>query len=604
MARCIPDYVEAHAKAHPEVVFLERLKNELPDDFIIIPSLEIVGREDALESEADFILLHPRGRLVMELKGGTLRRVEGHWQRRKGGAWVPERKSPFYQSRANSHAVRHFIEHRFGKSSPEANALYGRVVVFPDAAVEIDSIEAHDQMILDQSDLAGPGSLLAAVLGLLEKAEQQFREGRQRKDLKVQQKVVDDIKAEGGVPPEVVPIPLEQIRLPEPLTKEQVEAVAHSLRPDLLIVPNLTASEVERELVRLSVGQLKALDAVQGSKRLRVLGGPGSGKTLLAVETARRELRADRRAKVGIVCFNRSLGSFLADVVRSEGLLTVAAGSFYVHVDRILGDEGRADGDSAYYAARVQAALEKARGLPDADKFDVLVVDEGQDFRGDTEKLELMDALLRGGLTRGIWRWFEDLDQVLTPPAEGRADERLARLTDILDQNAEFRLSGNWRNTSQIAQRVDAVMRLPHEPTGAALEGPDVGLAELVPGREFEVLDVLVRRYLAADIGVKRFNAGDVVILSMRGAGKASFEGKTEVGGFPLIPYDPLAPHVPGAIRATSVFKFKGMESHVVILTDVDSLETLRDRRKAYVGMSRARYKLFVLASPAAKAHL
>ena len=30
MARCIPDYVEAHAKAHPEVVFLERLENELP----------------------------------------------------------------------------------------------------------------------------------------------------------------------------------------------------------------------------------------------------------------------------------------------------------------------------------------------------------------------------------------------------------------------------------------------------------------------------------------------------------------------------------------------------------------------------------------------
>jgi ATP-dependent exoDNAse (exonuclease V) alpha subunit len=58
-----------------------------------------------------------------------------------------------------------------------------------------------------------------------------------------------------------------------------------------------------------------------------------------------------------------------------------------------------------------------------------------------------------------------------------------------------------------------------------------------------------------------------------------------------------VAPRTPGAIRATSIFKFKGMESHVVIITDMDKLDTLRDRRKAYVGMSRARYKLYLIAT-------
>jgi ATP-dependent exoDNAse (exonuclease V) alpha subunit len=32
-------------------------------------------------------------------------------------------------------------------------------------------------------------------------------------------------------------------------------------------------------------------------------------------------------------------------------------------------------------------------------------------------------------------------------------------------------------------------------------------------------------------------------------------------------------------------------------LTDLDQLATVRDRRKAYVGMSRARYKLFLVAT-------
>ena len=118
------------------------------------------------------------------------------------------------------------------------------------------------------------------------------------------------------------------------------------------------------------------------------------------------------------------------------------------------------------------------------------------------------------------------------------------------------------------------------------------------------MLEALVQKKLAPEIATRQYSPEDIVVLSMRGAGKASFEGQTTLGGFPLVPYDPLAPRVPGAIRATSVFKFKGMESHVVIVTDLDQVETLRDRRKAYVGMSRARYKLYLIATDAALAKL
>lgn len=604
MARCIPDYVEDEAEGHPEVAFLERIKAELPDDFIVIPSLEIAARKDRTESEVDFVLLHPRGRLVLEVKGGALRRVGGRWERRRNGVWVPERKSPFYQSRANSHAVREYIEERFGKGSPEAEGLFGRVVVFTGGKVEVDSIEATDQMILDQGDLAGTGGLLAAMERLLAEAEQQFRVGKQRKDLKRQQFEADRVRAEGGVPAPVAEIPLESIRLPERLTDAQLLRVADALRPDLRVVTNLSATEVERELIRLSGSQLRALDKVQNSRRLRVCGGPGSGKTLLAVEVARREIRERPRSKVGLVCFNRSLGAFLGDVARAEGLLTAVAGSFYTHVDRLLGDTGRTDGDVAYYRQRVQRALGAARALPEDRKFDVLIVDEGQDFRDDGDKLALMDALLKGGLAQGRWRWFEDLNQVLTPPSGEPPSDTLRDLAAVLDDNAEFALTGNWRNTEQIAARVCAAMQLPYAPDGIGLEGPEVATAPLRPGQAFDMLDALVRKLLAPEIATRQYAAEDVVILSMRGAGKSSFEGRTEVGGFPLVAHDPAAPRVPGAIRATTVFKFKGMESHVVILTDLDQLETLRDRRKAYVGMSRARYKLFLIATDAALARL
>ena len=53
-------------------------------------------------------------------------------------------------------------------------------------------------------------------------------------------------------------------------------------------------------------------------------------------------------------------------------------------------------------------------------------------------------------------------------------------------------------------------------------------------------------------------------------------------------------------IQTSTVFKFKGMEGHVIVLTDLDKLDSPRDRRRAYVGMSRAKYALYVLGSTAA----
>jgi ATP-dependent exoDNAse (exonuclease V) beta subunit len=66
------------------------------------------------------------------------------------------------------------------------------------------------------------------------------------------------------------------------------------------------------------------------------------------------------------------------------------------------------------------------------------------------------------------------------------------------------------------------------------------------------------------------------------------------------VPFDPAKPYEEGTIRTSTVFKFKGMESHVVVLTDLDKLDSPRDRCRTYVGMSRAKYALYVLGAPAA----
>ncbi len=565
MARCIPDVIPAAQHHDGEQALLERLRTELPDDFIVIPCLEVPHLRKGRDSEADFVILHPRGRLVLEAKGGEIRCLQGRWERKKDGKWQSFHP-PFFQARDNSFEIHDHLKRIFGKGTPEASMPFGHVVVFPDIYFNADTIEIPDARLIDRGELEN-SDLAKIIYRLLDDTEQRY---------------LDRFRGEA---------------LPPPLNDAQLLAVSNSLRPDIRVTSNLTPDALERALIRLSSTQLRALDAAAQSKRLRITGGPGSGKTLLALEVCRRERAANPAQKIGLVCFNRHLGAFLVDVAKADRLDGVIPGSFYLHLDRILGNVADVKAtDPAYFQQRVRAALEIAQRTPEAEKFDLLVVDEGQDFRDDGDKLALLDAMLKGGLAKGRWRWFEDLDQILSPEAATPPAGTHLSLLEQLDAYGQMEVACNWRNTEQIAQAAAKVIGRPTPPS-FGVQGPKVTPVDSRPGRDFDLL--------AAVLGhenLRKYRPEDIVVLSMRGAGKESFAGKTEAAGYRLVPYDANTPYEDGTIRTSTVFKFKGMESHVVILMDVDALATTRDRRKAYVGMTRAKYDLYVLGQPEALA--
>ena len=565
MARCIPDVIPSAQHHASEQALLDRLRAELPDEFIVIPCLEVPYLQAGRDSEADFVILHPRGRLVLEAKGGEIRCLKGYWERKKSGKWQPFHP-PFFQARDNSYEIRDYLRRVFGKEAPEAKTPFSHVVVFPSIDFNVETIEMPDARLIDRTELAN-SDLLQIMNRLLDDTEQRYLARFPGQDL------------------------------PPPLTEAQLLAVANKLRPEIRVTANLTPEALDRELVRLSSTQLRALDAASLSKRLRIVGGPGSGKTLLAIEVCRRELAANPAQKVGLVCFNRYLGTFLVDVAKSDQLEGVVPGSFYLHLDRVLGTPADPTAtDPAYFQQRVRAAQAIASGMPEGQKFDLLVVDEGQDFRDDGEKLALLDALLKGGLAKGRWRWFEDLDQILSPEAGTPPAPAHQALLDCLDAFGQVEVDCNWRNTEQIAQSAAKVMGRPVPPS-FGVQGPKVTTVPSKPGRDFELLSAVLGHEK-----LRQYRPQDIIVLSMRGAGKESFAGKAEAAGFRLVPYDAAAPYEEGTIRTSTVFKFKGMESHVVVLTDVDTLATARDRRKAYVGMTRAKYDLFVLGQPEALA--
>ena len=59
-----------------------------------------------------------------------------------------------------------------------------------------------------------------------------------------------------------------------------------------------------------------------------------------------------------------------------------------------------------------------------------------------------------------------------------------------------------------------------------------------------------------------------------------------------------------GATKYSSIYRFKGLESPAVVITDIDTLDTPVARSLFYVGCTRALHRLVVVASHDVRAQL
>lgn len=566
MARRLPEAIHFSKRTSAEADLLSRIGAELDDDWTVLHSLNLGATERTGELEADFVLIHPRGRITLELKGGTVTCEEGRWFSHGGGRRHPI-KPPFRQAAVNSHEIQEHLRRVLGADSPAANAPFTHAVVFPSCEFDSPTIEAPRDRTLDRRVLSRP--LSEVIPPLLDLAERQ-REGRKP-----------------GSP------------TPPPLGPGEIAAVVAALRPELRLIPNLSSGEFDAHLNRLSAEQMAAFRLMEGNARLRVTGGAGTGKTLLALEACRRAAESGA-SRVGLVCFNRNLGRHLAAQVEAMGLGgRIEAGSLFLHMDRLLGEEALAPGlPHARYAERAARAADSAATLGEARRFDLLVVDEGQDLRVTPDHLRLLDGLVRGGFAGGRWRWFEDAGQALVFPPEPLPPHPVAdRVAAELETAPLAHLTRNWRNADPVARAFAKVANLPHGDTG--FEGPAVSLAVAPEGRTRDYLEALLTKVV-----LTRHRPEEVVILSARGAGRECFAGLGTLAGCRLAPFDSLRTAEPGELRVDTVGKFKGMESHAVVLADLERLATEREARAAYVGMSRAKYALYLLAGPEAAAKL
>ena len=123
-------------------------------------------------------------------------------------------------------------------------------------------------------------------------------------------------------------------RHPEP---PQVRAIRSFLRPEFYRVAAMSVriERAEEKLLSLTEEQYDRLDELEDNPRCLFEGAAGTGKTLLAVEYARRRARAGDR--VLLVCFNRLLGAWLQEQLRGA---TVTVGTWHAVLKQIIRTSG------------------------------------------------------------------------------------------------------------------------------------------------------------------------------------------------------------------------------------------------------------------------
>lgn len=359
-----------------------------------------------------------------------------------------------------------------------------------------------------------------------------------------------------------------------------------SLRPD----PSAMIGSAGEMVTKLSGGLATWARRLEFTPfRLRVTGTAGSGKTQLALTEYAAAIEAGLRPLY--VCYNRPLADHIEHLMPPGGRVA----TFHMLSDAFL----RAHDVTPDYASPtvwrdIEAAMASAP-LPDTWRYDVLIVDEGQDF-----SLAWRDILLRMLKDDGRAIWLEDPNQNL-----------YAREPVPLPGWVRLHSDTNFRSPRQIVDML-ATIGAVHPPVeaGSPFKGADID--ELVyPHGDTDAMLAQTRRAVTLCLGAG-YARHDIAIASFRGREKSAildldklsethtlrtFTGTYDLFGTPI--------YRDGGLLAESVYRFKGQSAPAVIFTEID-FEEIDELvlRKLFVGMTRARLKLVLVMSERASQQL
>ena len=556
MARMFPERLPQYILDDPKLAAERRVYNHLAslsDEYLVFyrckwQQRKATGRQPQ-DGEADFVIAHPkRGLLVIEVKGGRISYdpLTDRWTSTDRSNEVHEIKDPVVEAKSSHYALLDAL-----KSMPRwPNNLWttiGHVVCLTDVSVSNSMLrlDMPRQIVLDAEDLLH-------VSQAIDRAFDHYGEADDQTGLNKAQ--LDMVQA--------------------------LLANSFTLKASL----GLEISRLDERLIELTEDQHRMLDFIGNHPKAVIEGCAGSGKTMLAVEKAKRLAR--QGFSVVLVCFNFKLAEYLKQLLASSRVDVFHFHGFCRTIARKaqmnLPDERESMPDSYFNQTLPDALFDATDKL--GPQYDAIIVDEGQDF-SDTWWLPLRMQLRDS--SPGIFYVFRDNNQNIYRRTDGSRG--------ITGDEPPHQLVENCRNSNAIHRFVAAFHDRPAMLRCRAPEGIPVQ-AVFYQGDEhlLRQLSKLLHKVLIDG----QVRPEDVAILTPRAQGRSILTPGMAVGSF-RISY--TSPETSNSIFTSTVHGFKGLERRVVIMVEIDQYIGPHLEQILYVGCSRARTHLTLLADQAVK---
>lgn len=484
--------IESTSQSSAETRFAQLLHRvEGPEEAVAFHSVKLRSHQFKQQAEVDFVVYWKGLVVLVEVKGGGVRKYEGRWYSvDRRGDWHPLRESPMEQARGGMYALKRILREDGLGWFPAAAVVFTPDIDSPPPSVEWESSHWWAR---EAGTVEGLGEALDSV-----------------------------VENAVNVPPKVQVATARQLR--------------HRLYGEFSRVPlvDVRRGAVLEEQGIATEGQARVLAGLASNPRLLVYGGAGTGKSLILAESACEE--AQRGRSVLITYRSPELTRFFGPLVEGFGI------------------------DLVPFSELAQGAA-----------YDVVFVDEAQDLMN-AEGMDAFDSAVKAGRSDGRWRMF--LDPNNQAHVDGEFDPEVHEL--VSSEAATFSLGKNVRNTKAIVHVVQEYL------------GADVGDPGIVAGAAVEWVSIeedvdplMAAESKALDLCSQGVRKQDIWIIDIR---------STE------------APRPsPRGLTITSPRSAKGLEAEHVVVCGLPRDYDNRSIAAFYVGVTRARVALHILASKAEK---
>lgn len=548
MANMYPTTIDSFTASEAEVIVFNALKEQLSDAWTIFYGLISLSNTTNLsplrEVECDFIMMHrDYGIMVIEVKGGISIEYNddyGSWSSMNKGNQINEIKNPYKQARSNLEALLNTIrgdDRFYDLNLYDKTMNFCYCVIFP----EVDYVKGYD-LFEKQEQI----TLLRQSLNKIEKELVRIF------NLFKQQSIFSS-----SVTSEVIDFLIES-----KTKKLEFKATLNSI-----------VDRNNKKIYEATQQQYAVLKAAKHMNKIVIYGCAGSGKTLIASTMA--DEFASEGKRVLLLCYNMILGSLLSSESKQYNNLSVAI--YHDFINEFYRKHNQAYDYEMYTSDDVLLfVLDHRENL-----FDVLIIDEGQDL--DSNEIEALRLLLDD---QG--KCFIMMDE----------NQRVNFTQPYLPEGFQTMvLDTNLRNSVQIFDVLKEYYFQEFPIYSKGPEGVQVEFTEPYQSDNPLQLYSILRSKINTLVNQEKIKYSDITIITMKSIKKSNlhdFNLKTVSLSKFNQEYDE---HL---LKIETVRRFKGVESNVVIVTELDGLLELDkdDQKKLlYTAFSRAKHALIVVPS-------